>query len=104
MQRRDFCVHAFPVASLATLSVVLPACGGSPTGPSGNAPSLTTINGTIAGGKISLTVDANSALTSVGSAALVAASGSNFLVARTGQNTFVALTAVCTHEQCTVTG
>jgi cytochrome b6-f complex iron-sulfur subunit len=51
---------------------------------------------------ITLTVDASSSLSAVGSAALVMASGRAFLVAHTGQSTFVAVTAICTHEQCTV--
>jgi cytochrome b6-f complex iron-sulfur subunit len=51
-----------------------------------------------------VTVDAASPLNTVGGAALVQSSLGNFLVSRSGQSTFVALTAICTHEQCTVTG
>jgi Rieske Fe-S protein len=104
MQRRDFCIHACQLVGLGALGAVTPACGGSPTSPSSSAPSLPTISGAIANGKIALTIDTASALNNVGSAALVTASGQNFLVARTAQATFVALTAICTHEQCTVSG
>ena len=104
--RRDFCVHSVQTASLAAIAAALTGCGGSsssnsPTGPSG-LPSLPTINASIVNNAIALTVDASSSLSAVGSAALVMASGRSFLVAHTGQNTFVAVTAICTHEQCTV--
>jgi len=104
--RRDFCVHSLQTASLAALAAALTGCGGgssgsSPTGPSG-LPALPTINGTIVNNAIAITVDATSSLSAVGTAALVTASGRQFLVAHTGQNTFVTVTAICTHEQCTV--
>src|SRR5262245_33845020 len=85
---------------------MLPGCGSSsnPSGPSSNTPQLTTVNGSFANGTVTVTVDAASPLNSVGGAALVQSSAGNFLVSRTAQNTFVALTAICTHEQCTVTG
>jgi cytochrome b6-f complex iron-sulfur subunit len=105
LSRRDFCVHSLQTASLAALAAALTGCGGSsgssPTGPSG-LPSLATINASIQNNTITLTVDGSSSLSAVGSAALVMASGRPFLVAHTGQNTFVAVTAICTHEQCTV--
>jgi cytochrome b6-f complex iron-sulfur subunit len=90
---------------LAALGGVLPGCSSSnPTGASGNTPQLTAVNGSFGNGVVSVTVDAASPLNNVGGAALVQSSVGNFLVSRTGQSTFVALTAVCTHEQCTVTG
>jgi cytochrome b6-f complex iron-sulfur subunit len=104
--RRDFCVNSFQTASLAALAAALTGCGGnssSPTSPGGGGlPSLPTINSTIVNNAIALTVDASSPLVSAGTAALVTASGRAFLVAHTGQDTFVAVTAICTHEQCTV--
>lgn len=105
MKRRVFCVQACQAASVAALGAVLPGCGSSnPSGPSSNVPQLTTVNGSFANGAVSVTVDAASPLTNVGGAALVQSSAGNFLVSRTAQDTFVALTAICTHEQCTVTG
>ncbi len=98
-------MHACQAASLAALGGILPGCGSSnPAGASGNAPQLTTVNSSVANGAVSVTVDAASPLNSVGGAALVQSSLGNFLVSRSGQTTFVALTAICTHEQCTVTG
>ena len=44
------------------------------------------------------------ALAGVGSAALVQAGSNSILVTRTAQESFSALTAICTHEQCVVTG
>jgi cytochrome b6-f complex iron-sulfur subunit len=103
LTRRTFCVQAYGAVSLAALGSMFTDCGGSPTSPS-SAPSLPTINATIANGVVSITIDSASALASVGGAALVQASSSMFLVARTGQSTFSALTAICTHEGCTVSG
>ena len=103
--RRAFCQQACHAASLAALGILLPGCGGNPTGPSGmGAPSLPTLSSSIAGGIFTLTIDASSPLNTVGNAALVTASGRQFLVARTGQDAFTALTAICTHQNCTITG
>ena len=65
---------------------------------------LPLINASIAGGAITITVDASSPLAAVGKAALVQTGNGSFLVAHAAQDTFTALTAVCTHEACTVTG
>lgn len=67
-------------------------------------PALPTINAVASSGAITLTIDAGSPLATTGGAALLNTSLGSFLVARTAQDTFTALTAVCTHEQCTVTG
>ncbi len=103
--RRDFCTHACQAATLAALGSLLPACGGSPTSASGgSAPPLTSVNGSVSGGRVSVTIDGSSPLNAVGGAALIRASGNNYLASRTGTDTFTVLTAVCTHEQCTVEG
>jgi cytochrome b6-f complex iron-sulfur subunit len=105
--RREFCAHAI---SFVTVASLLEGCGskGSPASPGGggggNVPQLSTITATRTGNTVNVTVDAASPLASQGSAALVTAGGSQFLVARTGPDTFNAMTAVCTHEQCVVTG
>jgi Rieske Fe-S protein len=88
---------------------LIEGCGskGNPGGPGGggsNAPSLSTVAGTSAGGTITVNNVSGTALGSVGGAALVQAGSSSFLVARTGDNAFNAFTAVCTHEQCIVSG
>src|SRR5262249_57099819 len=62
------------------------------------------ITASVAAGAITLTIDAASPLNTIGGAALVQTASGNFLVSRAAQDSFVALTAVCTHEQCTVTG
>jgi cytochrome b6-f complex iron-sulfur subunit len=104
VKRREFVVQACQVASLATLGSILQGCGGSPSSPSSSAPSLATVNGSAANGVVTVSVDAGSPLATVGGAALVQSPAGNFLVSRAAQDSFVALTAVCTHEQCTVTG
>ena len=102
--RRVFCLQACEVASLAALGSMLQACSGSPTSPTSTAPALPTINGAVANGVVTVTIDPASSLASVGGAALVQVSSGAFLVARTAQNTVTALTAICTHEGCTITG
>jgi len=101
--RREFCVHACQAVSLVSVASVLHGCGGSSTSPS-DAPPLTTINASVVGGTVSLTIDASSPLNAVGGAALVQTSAGSFLVAQTSTGTFTALTAVCTHEGCIVSG
>lgn len=86
------------------LGSLLPACGGSPSSPSGSAPALPTIGTQVSAGTMTLTIDASSPLATVGSAALVQSSSASVLVSRQSQDSFVALTAICTHEACTVSG
>jgi Rieske Fe-S protein len=105
--RRAFCTQACQAATLVALGSVLPACGSSsPTSPSGggSAPPLTSVNGTLSAGRVSVTVDASSPLNTVGGAALIRAAGNSYLASRTSQDIVTVLTAVCTHEQCTVEG
>lgn len=106
MNRREFCTHACQAVSLVTVGAALQGCGGgdSPTSPSGGfgGTPLPTLNGTVSGRTIAVTVDAGSPLATVGGAALVQSTSGNFLVARISQEGFSALTAVCTHEACTV--
>lgn len=102
--RRQFCAHACQAASFLAAGV-LTGCGGSPTSPSGiSAPLLSSVSATLAGRVVSISLDAASALTAVGSAAIAQTSLGSFLVAHTGQDTYTALSATCTHEARTVTG
>ena len=106
LSRRQFCVHAgqaVSFASIATIITGLTGCGGSSTSPS-DAPALAVINAGVSAGKVTLTIDASSPLNAVGGAALVQSNSGNFLVSQTTAGGFTALTAICTHEQCTVTG
>jgi cytochrome b6-f complex iron-sulfur subunit len=105
--RREFCSRACEAATLAvfgsTLAALLAGCGSdNPVASSGG--NIARIQASISNGTITLTIDANSPLAAVGSAALVQASNSSFLVAHTAPDTFTALTAICTHQACTITG
>src|SRR6185436_5578536 len=103
--RRTFCAHACQAATLVAFGSLLPACGGSPTSASGGtAPALTSVNGTLSGGRVSVTITDGSPLNTVGGAVIIRASGSNYLASRTGNDSYTVLTAVCTHEACTVEG
>jgi cytochrome b6-f complex iron-sulfur subunit len=104
VKRRQFVTHSCQVVSLATLGALLEACSGGPSSPTSSAPPLASITGTVSSGVVNVSVDAASPLATVGGAAFVQSSSGNFLVSRTAQETFVALTAICTHEQCNVTG
>jgi cytochrome b6-f complex iron-sulfur subunit len=105
--RRDFCAQTI---SFVTVASLLEGCGGggsgNPGGPSGggNVPQLTIISATTAGNTVTINNVSGTALANQGSAALVQSGSNSFLVTRTGQDTFNAFTAVCTHEQCIVTG
>src|SRR5262245_8310068 len=103
MNRRGFCINACQAASLVALGSLLEGCGGgSPTSPSDSAPQLTSVNGVVGSGVVTVNVAAGSPLSTVGGAALIQSNSGAFLVAHVGQDTFNAITAVCTHEQCTV--
>jgi cytochrome b6-f complex iron-sulfur subunit len=104
--RREFCAHACQAASLLALGVFA-GCGGggSPTSPSsGSAPQLSSVSGSVSGRVVTVNIDSASPLATVGGAATTQTSLGTFLIARTGQDSFTALTAICTHEQCTVSG
>jgi len=104
--RRDFCrqaCHALPAVGLsAAFAATLQGCGG-PGAPS-NVPAAADVRGSVAGGTVTIAIDASSPLAPVGSGALVQTSAGRFLVARTGADTFTALTSTCTNRSCTITG
>jgi cytochrome b6-f complex iron-sulfur subunit len=110
--RREFCTHACHTASAIAIGSLLQACGGggggNPAGPGGGGvPSstpLAVINGSVSGNAITVNVDGGSPLAAVGGAALIRSSAGDVLTARTAQDTFAAVTAICTHENCTITG
>jgi Rieske Fe-S protein len=103
LTRRTFCAGAAALAAFGgALGTILPGCS-SPTSP-GNVPLLPAISATRVTGGVTLTIDASSPLSAVGTAALVQSSIGDFLVAHTAASVFVALNAICTHQTCTVTG
>jgi len=101
--RRTFCRRAASLAMAGPLVSLLEGCS-SPTSPSGSASPLPVVSGTRGAAGITVTIDATSPLSPVGSGALVQTSNGDFLVAHTAQNTFAALSATCTHQVCTITG
>src|SRR5262249_26079206 len=102
MNRRGFCINACQIASLIAVGPLVEGCGGgSPTSPSDTQPQLTSLTGTVGNGMVTVNIPTNSALATVGGAALVNSVNGAFLVAQVSQNTFNALTAICTHEGCT---
>jgi len=107
--RREFCAHAISLVTVASLVEGCGGSGGSPTNPGGGgggggAATMSTINATAQGGAVTVNIDAGSPLSSVGSAAVVQTAAGSFLVTRIAQEAFNAMTAVCTHEQCVITG
>ena len=65
---------------------------------------MSTINASVTGSTIRLTIDSSSPVAAVGSAALVQASDGSYLVARISQESFNVISAICTHFGCTVSG
>jgi len=53
---------------------------------------------------VTLTIDSNSPLFGIGTAALVRYGSGSLLTAHTVEDTFIAVTAICTHESCEITG
>lgn len=104
--RREFCAHACQAASLLALAGVAAGCGGSdsPTSPSGGAPAMPTVNGTVSGRSVTVTAATGGALGTNGSAALIQTSIGSFVAIRIADNSANVFTAVCTHQQCTVSG
>ncbi len=100
--RREFCLHACQLATLAGAASLLANCGGGPGSSVDVGTSLPVINATRANGVTTVNIDANSPLNNVGGMALVQAPSASFLVARTSQDACTALTSVCTHQACTV--
>ena len=105
LKRRQFCGDACKAVSFATLGSLVQGCGGTPTSPSARSvPFLPSVNATVSNGVVTMTIDAASPLSAVGSAALVQSSLGKLLVVHTAQSTFTALAAICTHEACTILG
>lgn len=105
--RRSFCVNVCRFSSLVAFGGILPqllSCSENSTTPE-PIPGLPTIQATLSQNRtLTLTIDANSPLSPVGSAAMIQYSGGAILVARTAQDAFTAVTATCTHQGCTITG
>jgi len=109
VSRRQFCAGACHVASGVTLATLFSGCGSGGSSPSSPSSSdstpvlLAKLAGVFSGSSLKVTVT-NSALATVGGAALVESNAGNFLIARTGASAFTAVEAVCTHEGCEITG
>lgn len=101
--RREFCACCSKAAGLLAMGAVA-GCGGSPTGPSSNAQSLTSVAATVNGRAVSVSVGANSPLASTGGMAMTQTSVGTFLLTRTGATSATVLTATCTHEGCAING
>jgi len=106
--RRTFCLDACRFASVAALGPIVQACSGgnSPTSPTGSGvfpPLLPVTNATTNGNTIMVAL-ADTPLAMVGGAARVVSGAGQLLVTRTGADSALALTAICTHQQCTITG
>jgi cytochrome b6-f complex iron-sulfur subunit len=100
--RREFCAACTKAAGLVALGAAA-GCGGSPTGPSSNAQSLTSVSSTVSGRTVTVPVGAGTPLAAVGAMATTRTSIGTFLLARTSATALSVLTATCTHESSTIT-
>ena len=100
--RRRFCALACQAASVVAAGTLISACSG-PTSP-GNAPQLSSLNGSVTGRVVSVTIPTTGTLASAGTAAFINTSLGGFLAARTSDTAFTVLTSNCTHADCTVSG
>jgi cytochrome b6-f complex iron-sulfur subunit len=102
--RREFCQRVCQMASIAAVGSLVSACGGGggPTSPTDIGSSLPVVGGSRGNGVTTVNIAPGSPLASTGGMALVQAGAVDFLVTRTGDTSFIALTAICTHQQCTV--
>ena len=103
LTRREFCACCTKAAGLLAVGAAA-GCGGSPTGPGGNAQSLTSVSSTVSGRTVSVPIGAGSPLASTGGMATTQTSVGTFLLTRTDANSMAVLTATCTHEGCTING
>ena len=104
--RREFCLNACQAASFVALggalATILQGC--SSNDPLSSSGSLSKIQATAVNGTITLAIDTNSPLATIGNAAQVQYGNGTLLVVRMAQDTFAAVTAICTHQGCTIAG
>jgi Rieske Fe-S protein len=94
--------------------MLLPACDDSPTAPTtipagtttppAGTTTLASVASTVVNRTVSISIDANSPLANVGTAATTQTSIGGFLIARVGTGNFNVMTSTCTHEACTING
>lgn len=104
--RREFCfkLAGSAIAVTPLLAILIQACNkDNPTAPD-TAAGFTTIQGSLSGSAVTVSVGSGSPLASVGGAAMVKYSGGTLLAARTAQNTILVVTSICTHQGCTIDG
>jgi cytochrome b6-f complex iron-sulfur subunit len=100
--RRDFCTACARSAALIAVGS-LAACGGSPTSPSGSGSALNTVSATVSGRVVTVPIGSGTALATTGAMAMTQTSLGTFLLTRTSDSSVTVLTAMCTHENTTIT-
>jgi len=104
MERREFCVHACRVVSLAAAGTLIDACS-SPTGPdSSNTSAIPRVTGSLSSGVITVQLSSAPSLASIGGVAMIVTSGLSVLVSKVSDTSYPAVTSICTHEGCTIDG
>ena len=92
------------LAMPAVFSSLMESCASNPTGPSGSAGGLQSIQGTTSGLNVIVSVDSSSPISKTGTAALVNFSNGSVLVDHPSTNVFNALSSICTHQGCQING
>jgi len=102
MERREFCVQACRVVSLAAAGTLIDACS-SPTSPDlTDTSAIPRVTGSLSAGTITVPLSSAPSLATIGGVAMIVTSGQSALVSRASDTSYVAVTAICTHQGCTI--
>lgn len=107
MSRRKFFTKTIQTAAVIAippiLGSVLESCKNTVIGPTGSQV-MQTVQGSLANGVVTVTVDSSSPLSGNGNAAIVNFQGGAVLVDHPSDNVYNAVSSICTHQSCQITG
>ena len=90
------------IAVPSLLTSVLESCNNSLNGPNSPGSSLANVQGTLANGQVTVSLDSSSPIAKTGTAALVNFSNGSLLVDHPSSTSFNALSSICTHQGCQI--
>lgn len=90
------------IAVPSLLTSVLESCNNNLNGPNSPGSSLANVQGTLANGQVTVSLDSSSPIAKTGTAALVNFSNGSLLVDHPSSTSFNALSSICTHQGCQI--